>query len=92
MDSKLDVRASYPNGGDAFNMGRRTTKREMIKGGIPGISEEEMRMQNMGLSAGHVNSLEYMISMCNAPKPFEVLDMYLKDKNLEDINNGIFIQ
>jgi hypothetical protein len=30
--------------------------------------------------------------MCNAPKPFEVLDIYLKDKNLEDINNGIFIQ
>lgn len=88
----LDVRASYPNGGDAFNSSRRTTKREMIKGGIPGISEEEMRMQNMGLNAGHVNSLEYMVSMCNAPKPFEVLELYLKDKKLEDINNGIFIQ
>ena len=92
MDSKLDVRASYPSGGDAFNIGRRTTKREMIVDGIESINEHEMRMQNMGLNAGHVNSLEYTISMCNAPKPFEVLDMYLKDKNLEDINNGIFIQ
>ena len=87
----LDVRASYPSGGDAFNIGRRTTKREMIVDGIESINEHEMRMQNMGLNAGHVNSLEYTISMCNAPKPYEVLELYKLDKINTEMSQGIYI-
>lgn len=36
-------------------------------------------MQNMGLTSGHVNGLEYVISMFNAPKPFEALEMFKQD-------------
>ena len=77
MDKKLDVRASYPNGGLSYNTGRRTTKREMSS--IEGKDENEIRMQNMGLTSGHVNGLEYVISMFNAPKPFEALEMFKQD-------------
>lgn len=73
----LDVSASYPTGECAFNMSRRTTVRELCK--IFGISEEEFRMQNMGLSAGHVNSLEYTMSMMKFPELPSLLEMFEAD-------------
>lgn len=73
----LDVSASYPTGECAFNMSRRTTVREICR--IFGIDEEEFRMQNMGLSAGHVNSLEYTMSMNNFPELPSLLDMFEAD-------------
>ena len=78
----LDVAASYPNGEVAFNISRRTTVRELCQ--IFGIPEHEVRMQNMGLSAGYVNSLEYAISMHNAPRPHTLLELFV-----EDINKGL---
>lgn len=73
----LDVSASYPTGECAFNMSRRTTVREICR--ILDISEDEFRMQNMGLSAGHVNSAEYTMSMFNAPEYPTLLEMFEKD-------------
>ena len=81
----LDVRASYPFGEVCFNISRRTTVRELCK--IVGIDEHEFRMQNMGLSAGHVNSLEYTISMFNAPKPVDVLSLFKSDMSKGLVNN-----
>ncbi len=80
----LDVAASYPNGGAAFNTARRTTIRELCN--ILGIEEHEFRMQNMGLSAGYVNSLEYTISMFNAPRPHQVLQLFN-----EEMASGIIV-
>ena len=77
MDIKLDVSASYPTGECAFNMSRRTTVRELCT--IFGIDEEEFRMQNMGLSAGHVNSLEYSMSLMKFPELPSLLDMFEQD-------------
>ena len=73
----LDVTASYPNGGCAFNTARRTTVRELCD--IFGIDEYEFRMQNMGLSAGYVNSLEYVMSMHNGPELPDMLTMFQKE-------------
>jgi hypothetical protein len=73
----LDVSASYPTGECAFNMSRRTTVRELCS--IFGIDEEEFRMQNMGLSAGHVNSLEYCMSMLKFPEAPSLLEMFEAD-------------
>lgn len=73
----LDVSASYPTGECAFNMSRRTTVRELCT--IFGIDEEEFRMQNMGLSAGHVNSLEYSMSLMKFPELPSLLDMFEQD-------------
>lgn len=76
---KLDVSASYPKGTIALNISKRTTVREMCY--VVGIDEYEMRMQNMGLTAGYVNSLEYCTSMFNAPKPADVLKMFESEIN-----------
>jgi hypothetical protein len=73
----LDVSASYPTGECAFNMSRRTTKRELCR--IFGISEDEVRMQGMGLSAGHVNSLEYSMSMFKAAELPTLAKMFEAD-------------
>ena len=86
MDTKLDVSASYPNGEVVYNISRRTTIRELCK--IFGITEEEFRMQNMGLTAGHVNSLEYSIAMFNAPEIPDLLTMFMADLEAGKVKNA----
>lgn len=69
----LDVAASYPNGECAFNISKETTVREICK--IEGISEETLRKQNMGLSAGFTNAVDYCSTMFNFPTLFELEDL-----------------
>lgn len=78
----LDVAGAYPEGGCCYNISRRTTKREISS--IKGIPENVFRIQNMGISAGHVNAIEYCTTMFNAPKPPDMLAMFMKD-----IENGL---
>lgn len=61
----LDVSASYPNGEVCFNISKVTTSCEIIE--IEGVEEEVFRMQNMGLSAGHVNAVDYGVKMMGFP-------------------------
>lgn len=73
----LDVSAAYPNGECTYNISRRTTVRELCK--IIGIDEKEVRIQNMGLSAGYVNAIEYSCTMFNAPEPTDLLDLFKQE-------------
>jgi hypothetical protein len=66
----LDVAASYPNGGATFNISKETTVRELSK--IEGIDEDTFRKQNMGISAGHVNAVDYCTTMFGFPSLFEL--------------------
>ena len=74
---KLDVSASYPNGEVCFNISKKTTLRELTN--IVGIDEEVYRKQNMHLSAGHVNAVEYCSTMFGMPKLDELLDILDED-------------
>lgn len=67
----LDVSASYPNGEVACNTSKATTIREIIS--IEGIPEKVFKLQNMGLSGGHVNSVDYCVTMMGYPSHAELL-------------------
>lgn len=69
----LDVAASYPNGETCFNISKETTVRELSS--VEGISEDVFRKQNMGVSAGHVNAIEYCTTMMGFPTLFELDEM-----------------
>ncbi len=77
MVADLDVSASYPNGEIALNTSKETTVREIIK--IGDVPEEVFRMQNMCLSSGHVNAVDYCASMMGFPTHFQMLEAYQAD-------------
>ncbi len=77
MVADLDVSASYPNGEIALNTSKETTIREIIS--IGDVPEEVFRMQNMCLSSGHVNAVDYCASMMGFPTHFEMLKAYEED-------------
>ena len=66
-----------PNGEVCFNISKKTTLRELTN--IVGIDEEVYRKQNMHLSAGHVNAVEYCSTMFGMPKLDELLDILDED-------------
>lgn len=69
----LDVAASYPNGETCFNISKETTVRELCS--IEGIDESVFRKQNMGISAGHVNAIDYCSTMLGFPTLLELDEM-----------------
>lgn len=73
----LDVSASYPNGEVALNTSKETTIRELTS--VGSITEDVFRMQNMCLSAGHVNALDYCTTMMGFPTQSEMLEAFMKD-------------
>lgn len=72
----LDVSASYPNGQSAFNISKETTSKEVIE--VEGITETVMRMQNINLSGGQTNALEYCQVMFGFPNLNTVLEQFDK--------------
>ena len=53
--------------------------------GIEGIEEDVFRMQNMGLSAGHVNAVDYCVNMFGFPEHQEMLAAFLEDKTTDPL-------
>lgn len=62
-----------------YNIGKDTTSRELVS--IEGVDEEVFRMQNMHLSAGHVNAIEYCTTMMGFPKMDELLIAFEQKNN-----------
>lgn len=77
----LDISAAYPNGESALNTSKETTIRELTS--IEGIDEDVFRMQNMGLSAGHVNAVDYCVTMFGFPEHKDMLAAFLEDTATE---------
>lgn len=73
----LDVSASYPSAELALNTSKETTIREIMD--IEGVPEEVFRMQNMGISAGHVNGVEFCTTIFNFPTHLEMLDLFKEE-------------
>ena len=63
-----------PRGQIAFNLSKETTKKEVIK--IEGIDEYTYKMQNINLSGGPTNALEYCQTMFNTPTLPEMLELF----------------
>jgi len=70
----LDCSSSYPSATRAMNVSSETTLRRIID--IKGIPEEVYRMQNINLLQGHVNAIEYMVTMLDLPKPQDMLTRF----------------
>ena len=70
-----------PNGEVGLNTSKETTIRELTS--IDGIPEEVFRMQNMGLSAGHVNAVDYCTQMFGFPEHREMLIAFMEDMKNE---------
>lgn len=73
--------AAYPTNERIANISKRTTKKERIT--IDGVDETTTRMNTLGLSAGHVNALQFGHEMLGMPKLDEMLDAYRQVNNLE---------
>ncbi len=76
----LDVSAAYPHGEVALNTSKETTVREIIT--IDGVPEDIFRMQNMGLSSGHVNAVDYCCTMMGFPTHEQSLNLFLKEEGV----------
>lgn len=83
MDKKLDVSASYPNGGVCFNISRDTTRRELIQ--IEGVSEQMQRMQGINLSSGATNALEVCQHLFGMPSLEELGALWEEEFNVIEL-------
>lgn len=68
----LDVSASYPNGEVVFNIGKATTRKELIR--IEGVPSHLQRTMGINLSAGHTNAVEFAVNCYHLPQ----LDTWLE--------------
>ena len=75
----LDIEGAYPSTQVASNVSKETTYTELVD--IAGIDQNVYRLQNIGLSSGHVNALEYCQTMFNFPKLDKLLLMYNSSKS-----------
>lgn len=75
----LDIEGAYPSTQVASNVSKETTFTELIS--IQGIDPDVSRLQNIGLSSGHVNALEYCQTMFNFPKLDVLLEIYTASKS-----------
>lgn len=77
---KLDVSASYPNGEASLNTSLETTIREPME--IVGVEQDVWRLENMGISSGHVNAVAWCQNILNFPQHEEVLKAFQQDTGL----------
>ncbi len=61
----------------AANTSKETTIREIIS--IQGVPEKVFKLQNMGLSAGHVNAFDYCVVMMGFPSHAELLEGFMRE-------------
>mgnify|MGYP000393743039 CR=1 FL=1 len=76
----LDVSASYPNGGEVFNISKHTTSKEIID--IIGVTEYQRRMQGVNLSGGHTNAVEICTNVLGLPALPDLLHRFKQDRGI----------
>jgi len=69
----LDISAAYPSGQICYNMSKETTHSELVS--VEGISEEVYRAQNINLSSGSVNAIEYCTFMFGFPDVDDIINL-----------------
>ena len=73
----LDIAGAYPSSQVCANVSKETTKSEIVS--ISQIDPYVSRMENLNLTNGPTNALEYCQSMFNFPSLPELLDSFLKE-------------
>ena len=68
-----DQVSGYPSDGQAANVSRDTTKKEIL--GIEGFDKDDIKGKNVNLLFGKINALGYGKDMFNLPTLFEVIDI-----------------
>lgn len=71
-----DQSAGYPSDGQAANVSKETTRKELLT--VEGIAKLDFMRQNINLFFGTVNHLEYTQQMHNFPSLFTVDDYMVK--------------
>jgi len=71
-----DVASAYPNATRAANVSKDTTHRELVK--LEGFVKDIFMLQNINLTYGMTNSLEYCQTMFKMPTLFELYDNIIK--------------
>lgn len=72
----IDVKSSYPSTGVWMNIARDTIYRVMCS--IIGVKFEEQRRAGLNLSSGKVNAIDIGATICNLPRPIELMFKYEK--------------
>lgn len=68
-----DQVSGYPSDGQAANVSRDTTKKEIL--GIEGYDKDDIKGKNVNLLFGKINALGYGKDMFKLPTLFEVIDL-----------------
>lgn len=79
--SDSDQVSGYPSNGQAANVSKKTTTREIIT--IKGIKEDVFKQENINLTMGPVSSLQYCQTMMNFPL-LEDIEKFVKNKLKEE--------
>lgn len=74
----IDVTSAYPSATEGCNVSKETTRFELIC--VKGIDNRITKLNNINLLSGHVNALDYCVTMFGFPKPKDLLELYLKQK------------
>lgn len=82
----IDAVASYPSNGQAANISKETTKREIID--IEGIEKEMFKLLNINSLSGAVNAVEYCTKMYNMPTIERFQELYRESKKEEATVGG----
>jgi hypothetical protein len=69
--SDSDCSAAYPSAILALNVSKATTQTEILD--MPDINKQKWMLQNINLTSGHVNAVEYCMNMFNFPSPIDLL-------------------
>lgn len=75
----LDSISAYPSAGVACNISKQTTKKEIIS--IEGMTKDEFMYDNINLSSGGINAIEYCSNMFNF-KTIPEIDDTLREMGL----------
>lgn len=74
----LDVAGAYPSNQAVFNISKETTSKELVE--IEGVDPHVVKHENINLSGGSTNALEYCQLMMKFPSLPEIYEQYLKSR------------
>lgn len=82
----LDVSASYPNGGAAFNISKETTHKELTS--IVGVPVRAQRMSTINLSSGHTNAVEICNKLYGMPAMETLLQAFIRSEKEKTVEHA----
>lgn len=79
--SDADIGSTYPNGEILMNLSKMTTMMEVCR--VAGVLPSNQRLLGINLTGGPVNAIEIMTGTMKAPTPWELLEEFQAELELE---------